>query len=165
MNIIEPISKYLYKILVYGSLILLLAIGVYYTITLFRGYDRDTTNITNAAFVISASLSALCFTYLSSITKDNQDEQKRIRYSGESFFRTSLYLIIASLIKYPLYELNSKNLGNVGNTVIDIVSYPISFFTAILFLWAILEAHGAIRVIFYILEKRRAVIKDWDSIM
>jgi hypothetical protein len=87
----------------------------------------DTTNITNAAFALTASLSALSFTACRAIIEP-PDHQDRLRYAGERLLHGAILMLVASVIKYAVFawgvsqQLNPSGFMSVLLVLVGFIS-------------------------------------------
>jgi hypothetical protein len=93
------IARPLARFFSYGVLWLVYAIALSYNMRLFTSLKEDTTSITNTAFVIAATVSALFFTWCQALTTDDP-HRPSVLYAGERLLEASLALLLASLLKY-----------------------------------------------------------------
>lgn len=94
----------LFKFLLWYFPISILAIaGIYFTFKLFSNPTIDTINITNYAFAIFATLSALSFNYERSIVVDIEKKEE-VLYCAERFLHSAILFLTASIIKYFMNE-------------------------------------------------------------
>lgn len=145
-----------------GSVLFVFLIACFYTIHVFVDYDKDTSAISNLAFVIAAALSGLCFAFSSSL-EPTDDAKDRLRYAGERFFHAALLLLTASILKYTMLTIRGHEVFMDHPVVTRIVEVPFGGFTGILFFWATMTAHTGLRIANDILWHRMARAKDWDD--
>lgn len=142
--------------------VLVLFVLIYYSYTILADLSSDTTIISNAAFVICATIAALAFGFAQVIDK-NDDSRERVIYSGERFFHASIFLILASIIKYAVIKVFPPALNESFEVWQNVLRYGFGFFSLMLFTQATLVAHTGIKVLNEILIRRMARIKDWDN--
>lgn len=153
-----------YFLCVRVPILLLLFIGLYWTIFLFSNLKEDTTIITNAAFAITATLAALSFSCARAIT-DSEKISDEVTYSGERFFHSAIILLTASLLKYSYLSAQSSEFVNTSGIAWAILSSVIGFIVGVLFFWALSSAHGGLLVLNKLLWKRFSRHPKWDSLM
>ena len=153
-----------YLTFIHGSPLLVYVIGVYYTYTLFRYIEKDTTSITNAAFAIVASMAALSFSCARAIEKAS-GEKDRFVYAGERYFHASVLLLVASIIKYTLQSLHASEWVASHEWFVQGLRYTIGLFPGILFFWALSSAHTGLKVINQLLWSRFGRYTDWDDLL
>jgi len=142
-------------------------VGLYFTSKLFIGLFQDTTTITNIAFGIIATLSALCFSCSRAILNSHEDKDK-FTFAGERFFHVAVLLIIASILKYGSIALGIVKTGDghsfdVVHVAISVLSAIPGFVVGILFFWALISAHGGLVVLNRLLWNRHNRFKDWND--
>jgi drug/metabolite transporter (DMT)-like permease len=81
-------------------------IGVIYVGIVLVNFNKDTTPITNAAFVIVSVLSGLSFAMASAVT--DKKVKDRFVYCGERFFHSAILLILASVLKYAALVIDDS---------------------------------------------------------
>lgn len=136
-------------------MVIILFIGLFYAIHIFINVSEDTTNIINIAFGIVVSLSALSFSCSRAIV-DSKKDKEMFQFAGEKLFHSGLMLITASILKYTLLEI--KAMDNF-NWLIIIIEYIVP----ILFIFALLAAHGGFIINNKLLWKRFHRFSDWDN--
>ncbi len=127
------------------SLVLLLIIGVFYVVLLLARYDKDTTNVTNGAFVITATLAALCFSCSSALNANDKDKG-RFTYAGERLMHASILLITASIIKYGALAVQSTGFAQAHSRLVPLLIMPLGLSVTPLFIFALLSAHIGLQV-------------------
>ncbi len=150
-----------YFLVVRGSVLLVLIVGWYYTYTLFQNLSKDTTPITNAAFAIVASLSALSFSCARSL-EGPPDIKDRYAYGGECFFHAGVNLLIASILKYALTSLQGTKVVSTNSFLLFLLNTTIGVIVGLLFFWALMASHTGLRVLNSLLWQRFRRHKDWD---
>jgi hypothetical protein len=150
--------------------ILILLTGIFFTFYLIAHIEQDTTAITNVAFGIAASLSALCFSGARAIS-DSSKVADDLTYAGERFLHASILLLTAAVLKYALISLTS--LGFTWREIADVEfeQRPVASMTLViatvliglLFMQAISFTHSALTLLNRILWSRLTRRPDWDS--
>ncbi|MFX0200083.1 MAG: hypothetical protein ACFFCW_28510 [Candidatus Hodarchaeota archaeon] len=153
-----------YLMYIRGSPLLLLAVGLYFTITLFQNFSKDTTAITNVAFAFVASLAALSFSCARAIDKP-LEHKDRFTYAGERYFHAAILFLMASVIKYALLSLLSNEWVSGHEWLVRGLRFWIGTFVGVLFFWALMSAHTALKVINDLLWSRFSRHPDWDDIV
>jgi hypothetical protein len=144
--------------------ILALLVFCYFAFYVLIDLQRDTLILTNSAFAICATLAALSFSFSRAVSNDKKLAD-RINYAGERFFHSSLFLIIASVLKWAAQSL--IQLETVSKIVWLSSTIHILFviFVCTLFTRAAMDIHGALKTINPILLHRIARVKDWDTFL
>jgi len=146
------------------SILLLLIIGFYWTVVVFANLQEDTTSITNTAFAITATLTALSFSCARAIT-GSTEVSDQFTYSGERFFHGALILLSASLLKYAYLSAQSSEFVNTSGVAWNILSSVIGVMVGVLFFWALSSAHGGLLVLNNLLWTRYSRHPKWDDLM
>jgi hypothetical protein len=74
-------------------------IVIYLAATMLFQYDKDTSDISGAAFVVASILAGLAFTY-GGVISDSNDDKNDVIYGGERLLQGALLFLAASLLKY-----------------------------------------------------------------
>jgi hypothetical protein len=74
-------------------------VGLYFTVEFAFVHDADPTGLANAAFAITATLAALCFSYARNLDS-RPDLQAQTVAGGERLLRGAILMILASLLQY-----------------------------------------------------------------
>ena len=140
-----------------GAVLLVALVGGIYNIKLFQNVTQDTTSITNVAFGIVASLSALSFAC--SRTIEGPPEHKSLfPFAGERFLHSAILLIIASILKYASLTLLKSKLADYPWFITGL-SFVFGIFVGFLFLRAWISAcHGLDRISGLLVDRD----KVWD---
>ncbi len=158
-NIVKKIWKTIiainYFIITKLPMVIILFIGLFYTRYLFINVSEDTTIITNIAFGIVVSLSALSFSCSRAIL-DSKKDKELFQFAGEKLFHSGLMLITASKMKYTLLEIK---VADNFNWLIIVIEYIVP----ILFIFAMFAAHGGFIINNKLLWKRFHRFSDWDN--
>ena len=141
---------------------LVLVVGLYYNLVLFDNLDKDTTQITNAAFALVISIASVSFGFSRALSSDDQDRD-RVVFAGERFFHAAIALLAASILKYATLSLNQA----IGTTAwyVYLVSFVVGLSIPVLFASSLLSVHTGLRILNRILWNRSNRYKDWDSVL
>lgn len=152
------IIRFVYK----APVFLVGMLGALYAVHMLSNYREDTTNITNAGFVIMATLAALSFSFARVVESDELKD--RIMFAGERLLHGAISVLVASILKYFILILpkihpffNSVKL-EVG------LSLTIGILAAVIFFNGVLFAHTGLRVLNDLLLMRFTRHKDWDDL-
>ena len=155
-------QRFLVRFVYKAPLVLLAAVGYVYATQLFINYRSDTTNVTNAAFAIMASLAALGFSFARVV--ESEELRNRITFAGERLLHGAILVLVASLLKYLMIGFlalpSIVKLTTVGATV----ELTIGVLVAMIFSNGVLFAHTGLRVLNDILLLRMTRERDWDNI-
>jgi hypothetical protein len=143
----------LVRAMLVGGLVATLAVVAVYVYHLAINYRADTTAISNAAFLIAATLSALCFAWSQSLRADD-DDRDRVLFSGERLLHCAVFLVIASILKYAALTLSTYEMADVAQVVVRGVSDMFGILAAILFFLAVVGAYIGVLAIYGILWSR-----------
>jgi hypothetical protein len=154
--------KAIYFIFTRFFVLLVGAIGYYYNYTLFTSLTKDTTSITNGAFVIMASISSLSFSCARAI-EGPPEHKDRFAYAGERFFHSSIMVLCASIIKYTLLSIKSSNLPQLANYFIKPIDYVFGIIIGVLFFYSITSIHGGLIILNKLLWSRLNRYPEWDQ--
>ena len=99
-------TSYFALVVIKGSAVLVFLVGIVFLTVVLQNYRSDTTRITNTAFGITAVLASLCFSCACAIG-DKDKDRDRFAYAGERFMHGSIFLIIASILKYALLTVQA----------------------------------------------------------
>jgi len=123
-------------ICVHLCVVLVFAVGLYFTATIFINFNKDTTGITNTAFAIVASLAALSFSCGRAI-KDTPEDKDRFAYAGERHLHAAIMMIMASILKYAYLFFIEKHSISSNHWYIDVLpGLFVGFFFFIAFISA-----------------------------
>jgi len=142
--------------------LLALFISVGFSLFVLANYSRDTTTITNTAFVVMATLAAMAFSYSRSLNA--KILRDRMLYVGERLFHSSILMIIASLLKYLLLLAAQIEGVKANEFLSSYIVVPLGSLVVIFFFYAALNAHTAIRIANDELWKRMRRHKDWNHL-
>ena len=150
--------RFVYK----APVVLLAAVGYVYATNLFINYRSDTTNVTNAAFVIMASLAALGFSFARVV--ESEELRNRITFAGERLLHGAILVLVASMLKYVMIAFFALPSIAKLTAVRTLTELTIGVLVAMIFSNAVLFAHAGLRVLNDILLLRMTREKDWDDI-
>ena len=74
-------------------------VGLYFAVEFAFVHDANPTGLANAAFAITATLAALCFSYARNLDS-RPDLQAQTVAGGERLLRGAILMILASLLQY-----------------------------------------------------------------
>ena len=143
-------------------LVLLYLIGYYYAFFLIINYKEDTSNITNAGFVIIATISALSFTFAQVVEENNLKD--RLVFAGERLLHGAILVIVCSLLKYLILTLIKYPSIAKYEYIVLVVRFTFGLLTGSIFLFGVSFAHTGLRVLNDLLLLRITRHKDWDNI-
>lgn len=75
---------------------------LYLSATMLFNYDKDTTDVSGAAFVAVGLLAALAFTYAGVLPQSDADRNEVV-YAGERLSQGAMTFLLASLLKYGTF--------------------------------------------------------------
>ena len=137
-------------------MVILLFIGLYFTIYLFNNIKKDTTTLTNVTFGILATFANLSFSCSRAINGSGTEKDKELfQFAGEKFLHGSIFLITSSIFKYTLLSINNPNV---------FVEIILGYMVPVLFLTALTTSHGGLVIINKLLWKRFNRYIDWDNL-
>lgn len=151
------IIQFVYKV----PVVLVGFLGYLYAIILIFRFKEDTTGITNAAFAVMATLSALSFSFARVIETDARRD--RVMFAGERLLHGAILVLVASLLKYLLFLLYSSATFTFAGWPEHVTTYTVGMLTAIVFGNGIMFAHTGLRVLNDLLLKRFTRREDWDD--
>ena len=129
------------------------AVVAVYVYHLARNFRSDTTAITNGAFLITGTLSALAFSWASALLPEDKT-RARVLFAGERMLHASLFLIIASVLKYAALTLMTYRTNEVSRPTLVLIGDVFGGLAAPLFLFAVAGAFAGVRVMFRVLWPR-----------
>ena len=138
-------------------------IGIIYVANVLYNFNKDTTSITNAAFVIVSVLAALSLRVASVVFDEKLKD--RFLYCGERFFHAAIFLILASILKYATLSIGHIAFFETRQLMLQIVTMPLSMLAQICFMYAVLDTHTGIRIANKQLWLRMHRAEDWDDIV
>lgn len=142
--------------------ILVLAVFVYFAYYVLIDFKRDTLLLTSSAFAILATFTSLSFSFSRALAND-KELSDRINFAGERFLHAGFLLIIASIIKWAAQNVVLLDAISRYSWLISIIIWLITIFTGILFFWAGMFTHSALKTLNPILLTRIARVGDWDT--
>jgi hypothetical protein len=113
----------------------------------------DTTAITNGAFIFCGTLSALCFAWTQALLPEDGDRQA-VLFSGERLLHASVFLVIASILKYAALTMATYEMADFARAVSRTIGDIFGILAAPLFLFAIGNAFVGIFTVYKILWPR-----------
>lgn len=152
------IIRFVYK----APVVLIGFVGYCYAMILIVNYEKDTTNITNVAFVIMATLSALAFTFAQAM--DQADIKDRLVFSGERLLHGALLVLIGSILKYFIVAFVNYQLISKYEYLVIVTKFTIGMLVGIIFTNGVLFAHTGLRILNDLLLLRFTRHKYWDDI-
>jgi hypothetical protein len=150
-----------YAFIVHAPVFISAIIGFAYCYMVLINIKSDTTKITNAAFIILATMATLSFAFSRAISKTSKLAEK-ILYSGERFFHAAIHTLVASIIKYIILIIEPIN-SPAGNGFEYAVTLLLGIAAFLSFLYAILSAHTGLIILNKILWKRISRDTEWDN--
>lgn len=124
-------------------------------------YREDTTNITNAAFAIMATLSALSFSFARVV--ETEELKDRLMFAGERLLHGAILVLVASLLKYFVLAFLKLSFISKLPSAETTVSLTIGMLIALIFCNGILFAHTGLRILNDLLLLRFTRHEDWDD--
>jgi hypothetical protein len=123
----------------------------------------DTTAVTNAAFLITGTLSAISFAWSQALLPDDGD-RPRILFAGERLLHGSVLLIMASILKYAALELATYQMPDIAQSISQIMSDLFGILAAPLFLFAVGNAFVGVLIMYRILWPRASRFLERTSV-
>lgn len=141
------------RIFLLVGLVSTLGVTAVFVYHLAANVRSDTTSITNGAFIFCGTLSAICFAWAQALLPEEKDRQAVI-FSGERLLHASVFLVIASILKYAALTMASYEMVDFARAVSRIVGDIFGILAAPLFLFAIGNAFAGIFTVYRILWPR-----------
>ena len=141
--------------------LLLLLVGLYYVLRILNNLREDTTTITNVAFGVLATLSALSFSCARTIQGPEEDKDG-FTFAGERFLHAGIMMLVASFLKYA--ALSAVNEETTAAGIGEFAVRVVGFLVALLFLYALTSGHSGYLVVNRLLWKRLPRHPKWDDI-
>ncbi len=160
-RVLGGLSRGIYHMVLHLPIFLFGAVGLYYTLWLFARLDEDTTRITNTAFGIVATLSALSFSCSRAI-EGPPEAKDRFAYSGERFLHAAQMALTASALKYGLVLLGIHDLEGSPPLPALVANKIVGLLVVVLFMYAFFSAHGGMIVLNRLLWQRLNRYPYWD---
>ena len=135
-------------------------VGLYGMYT-YIDYNENSIHLTNAAFAVTASLAALSFTYAG--TKAAKSISDRLIFAGEKLLHGAILLIVTSVIKYMLFQINSAFNIETVHIAFKLIFGLVSILGAVIFINGLLFSHTGLRILNDVLILRMTRHKDWDD--
>jgi len=133
-----------------------------YGIIVYIDYTNNSTLVTNAAFVVMASLSAISFSYAR--TKEAEKISNRLTFAGERLLHGAILLIVTSVIKFILFKINETYPLEELNTAFKILFWSVLALGGMIFSNGLLFAHTGLRILNDIMVLRMTRERDWDDL-
>jgi len=147
------------RILLFVGLAGTIVVTAVYVYHLAANIRSDTTAVTNGAFLITATLSAISFAWAQAILPEDKDRQ-RILFAGERLLHASVFLIIASILKYAALELATYEMPDIAKSISGVLADTFGLLAAPLFLFAIGNAFIGVIIMYRILWPRASRFID-----
>jgi hypothetical protein len=129
------------------------AVMAVYVYHLAANIRSDTTGVTNAAFLITGTLSAISFAWAQALLPDDKD-RARVLFAGERLLHGSVFLIIASILKYAALQLATYEMPDLARSASGMLGDIFGVLAAPLFLFAIGNAFTGVLMMYRILWPR-----------
>lgn len=130
------------------------AVCVTFAVRVLADYDQDTTEVSNGAFALSATLAGLCFAYVQVLPERNA-LRRRLMGAGERCFRGTVLLLLASLTKYAMLTLCASAFVRERAWLKLGLTPTLGFLTAYCFCVAVLSSFRGFKDIVEVLFARR----------
>ncbi len=159
--------KAIYFSFAHVPVFLFFLVGLYYNYRLLSRLTEDTTTITNLAFGVAATLSALSFSCARAI-EGPQEAKDRFAYAGERFLHACLMVLTASALKYASVLLGVHQPAEVSQLgwrhALSLFGHGVAgVLVGVLFFYALTSAHGGMIVLNRLLWQRLTRYPDWDN--
>lgn len=141
------------RLLLLVGLLSTLGVAAVFVYHLAANIRSDTTAITNGAFIFCGTLSALCFAWTQALLPEEKDRQ-RVLFAGERLLHASVFLVIASILKYAALTMANYEMVDFAQTVSRALGDIFGVLAAPLFLFAIGNAFVGIFTVYRILWPR-----------
>jgi hypothetical protein len=135
-------------------------VGVAFATVVLRDYAKDTTTISNAAFVVVAALATLSFGCARAIA-DQDADRERFLFAGECMFEGAVLLMVASFLKYAILQFQASPLSS--GAVWSWFGPCAGFVVGVLFFRAVFRAGPGLRMITDVLCERSGRHPLWGS--
>ena len=159
----NKIKRFFLQFLLIGPPIIAFLVGIIYACVVLANFYKDTTSITNAAFVIVSVLATLSFRMATGVPDEKVKD--RFLYSGERFFHAAILLILASVLKYAALSIANISFFETRQVLCQIATIPLGILVQACFMYAVMDAHTGIRIANILLWSRLYRSKDWDSVV
>lgn len=157
------LSLVLSRIFLLLGLIGTVAVTAVYVYHLAANIRSDTTAITNAAFLITGTLSAISFAWAQALLPDDKD-RARVLFAGERLLHGAVFLIIASILKYAALTLATYEMPDIARSLSRVLGDVFGVLAAPLFLFAIGNAFAGVLIMYRILWPRAARFLEQTSV-
>ena len=141
------------RVLLVGGLLATIAVTCVYLYHLAVNIRSDTTSVTNGAFIITGTLSALFFSWAQSLLAEDKDRD-RVLFAGERLLHGSLFLILASVLKYAALNLMTYQTPEIPRPTLHLISDAFGILAVPLFLFAVGDMLAGVVVALRILWPR-----------
>ena len=122
-----------------------IVIGFIFVGAMVFNMEKDTTNISNAGFVIAATLAALSFSYSRALVA--AWDKAGALSAGEAFLLSSLCLVMASILKYGALALNE-------HAFLSAFGFVMTWISIVTFMMALIAAADGADIVSTVLWKR-----------
>jgi hypothetical protein len=147
------VSLWLSRVFLFLGLAGTIAVTAVYLYHLSANVRSDTTPVTNAAFLITGTLSAISFAWAQALLPDDKD-RVRVLFAGERLLHGSVFLIIASILKYAALTLATYDLPDIADSASRLLGDIFGILAVPLFLFAVGNAFAGVLIIYRILWPR-----------
>jgi hypothetical protein len=139
------------------------AVTAVYVYHLAANIRSDTTPITNAAFLITGTLSAISFAWAQALLPEDKDRD-RVLFAGERLLHGAVFLIIASILKYAALTLATYEMPDIAHSLSQTLGDVFGVLAAPLFLFAIGNAFAGVLIMYRILWPRASRFLERTSV-
>jgi len=141
------------QVIFFVGLLATVVVAAVYVFHLARNFRSDTTSVTNAAFLITGTLSALCFAWVQALLPDDRD-RRRVLFAGERLLHSAIFLIIASILKYAARTVSTYRIPDIAQGIVRAVGDVFGLLAALLFLASVGGAFAGVLVLYRVLWPR-----------
>lgn len=135
---------------------------VYLSATMLLQYDKDTTDVSGAAFVIASILAALAFTYAGVVSDGDKDDAT---YAGERLSQGAMFFLMSSLLKYGTITIPRQLLALLpmthatpgGKSALQLLVLLLQAFLFLVFMSGILVSQLGYKVLGRVLMRRMSL--------
>ena len=131
----------------------------------FIDIRNDTSSLINAVFVVMMGLSAMCFSFAGA-QKDIYNDiytADRLIFAGEKLLHGAILVIVSSLGKYILFEVNVWFDIDSTNILFQVIFWSVVTLFGIVFANGLLFAHKGISILNDLLLLRMVRHPGWDE--
>ncbi len=132
---------------------LTLIVGLYFSIHLFQNFSKDTTAITNGAFLMLGSLSGLALSCAKAVDTPLRDKNEFV-LAGERLLHAAVVTLIASILKYAVLTMQDWWDIFGREWLLHTISFVFSSLSAMSFTFALVDAHKGVSTLNKILLNR-----------